>query len=236
MVLKLLNSFSSLALKVSYSFNNCNIFFIVIGIYRPPSTDINTISQLAELISKYSESEVINLDLLSSSSGYLKEVFSGLNFDQIINKPTRPNVNNLSKSTLIDLIFTNRISKISKTGVFKLGISDHCPIACVRDIRFKKTSSHIVVKRNKKNFNEQEFLNDLYNSDIHLTSEIPDTDLALDCFLKSFISVLDRHAPFKMMRVKNRSNPWFTTELSSLLSVRNKAWALAKQTKMYQTW
>lgn len=122
-----------------------------------------------------------------------------MNFDQLINEPTRPNLKKQSKSTLIDLIFTNRSSKIATTGVFDLGISDHCPIACVRDTHLKKTSSLIVVKINMKNFNEKAFLNDLYNSDVHLTTEIPDTALALDFFSKSFLSVVDRHAPFKKM-------------------------------------
>ena len=42
---------------------------------------------------------------------------------------------------------------------------------------------------------------DLYHGDIHFTSEIPDAEIALDYFSKSFLAIVDKHAPFKKLRI-----------------------------------
>lgn len=47
---------------------------------------------------------------------------------------------------------------------------------------------------------------------------------------------MNRHAPFKKMRVKNRSRPRFSPELSDLFLLRNKAWPLARWTKEASHW
>ena len=40
------------------------------------------------------------------------------------------------------------------------------------------------MKRNLSNFNEQSFLYDIFKSDFHVFSAIPDVELALDLFTK----------------------------------------------------
>ena len=90
-----------------------------------------------------------NLDWLTNASEHLKELCSSLNILQLITDPTRPNPKNHNRSTLTDLILTNRSTKI-------IAISNHCPVACIRDTHLKKkTQPRITVKRNLKNFNEQ---------------------------------------------------------------------------------
>ena len=63
-----------------------------------------------------------------------------------------------------------------------------------------------------------------------------DVTLVLDFFLESFSSIANSHAPLKKHRVKNRSNPWLSTELSALLLSRNKVWTLARRTKSGLDW
>ena len=77
-----------------------------------------------------------------------------LNLSQLITEPTRPNPQNHNRSTLMDLILSNRSYTIVATGVFDLGISDHCPVVCIRDTHKKKTQAKIVVKRNLRKFNK----------------------------------------------------------------------------------
>lgn len=155
---------------------------------------------------------------------------------QLITKPTRPNPKNYNRSTLIDLILTNRSNKIVATGVFDFGISDHCPVPCIIDTYLRRTQSRIIVKRNLRIFNEQAFINDLQHSDIHYTSEIPDVEIALDYFSKNFLAIMDKHAPFKQLRIKDRSNPWFSPELSTLFKARNRAWSLARHSGEPSHW
>lgn len=47
-------------------------------------------------------------------------------------EPTRPNLKDPSKTALIELILCNRRDKVTASWVFALGLSDHCPVACIR--------------------------------------------------------------------------------------------------------
>ena len=232
------NYFEFIALSVNLGPNKS---IVIIGVYRPPSADSRAIDKLAELISKYSNSELLisgdfNCDWKSNASDYLKEVCGKLNLVQLITETTRPNLKDISRSTLIDLILTNRDDKIMASGVFELGASDHCPIACIRDTRVNATHSEVVIRRNFKHFSEVAFLADLPNSNIYNTLECIDVNQALEHFILSFNAVVNVHAPFKKQRVKARSSPWFTTELTSMLQSKNKAWVLARKSGEPSHW
>ncbi len=205
------------------------------GWHRPPSASASAVDKLADLLAIYINSELIvlrdlNLNWLNSASDHLKEVCANIHLSQVITDPTRPNLKDPTKSSLIDMILTNRREKISDSGVFELGFSDYCPIACIRTTKLKKLAPCLVSRRNLKHFNEQAFLRDLIKSDTHDTVKIPSVDLALDYFCKSFNSIVDKHAPLKKYRIQNRSSPWFSAEIPSLLKRRNKAWTLARRT------
>lgn len=61
----------------------------------------------------------------------------------------------------------------------------------------KKQTNCMMTSRNFKKFVEQTFLSELYESDIHYTTNIPVVDLALEHFCKTSTSIVDKHAPFK---------------------------------------
>ena len=69
---------------------------------------LNAISQHSEMIILGD----FNLDLFTNASEHLKELCSNLNILQLITDPTRPNPKNHNRSTLIDLILTNRSNKL----------------------------------------------------------------------------------------------------------------------------
>ena len=230
--------FEFIALKVNLGPNNS---LIIIGVYRPPSAKPEAIDKLGDLISPYFNNEMLilgdmNQDWKTNASDKLKEVCSNLNLTQLITEPTRPNFNNIAKSSLLDLILSNKSDKISASGVFELGITDHCPIACIRNTKLKKSQPRVIVKRNFKHFNEQAFMVDLQNSDILSTVRILDPDLALGQFTKTFNLLVNKHAPLKSQRIKNRSSPWYTPELSLLLREKNKAWSLARKSGDLSHW
>ena len=200
-----------LILKVDLGMSNC---IYLIGVYRPPSAVASSVDRLADLFSLYSDKELIilgdfNLDWLSSASSYLKEVTGNLGLSQVISEPTRPNPRNVSRSTLIDLIFSNKSDKISACDVFPLGISDHCPIACIRSSHLIKKKSLTVLRRNFKSFNEQAFIDDLITSN-NLNLEITDVQVALDSFVNYLNTIVNKHAPLKRICIRDSVTPWFT--------------------------
>ncbi len=68
------------------------------------------------------------------------------------------------------------------------------------------------------------------------TSEILDEESALEYFTKSFLSITDKHAPFKKLRLKNRSSSWFTPELESVFQERDNTWTLARHSGEAAHW
>lgn len=115
-------SFEFLALKVSIAQNNS---IVVVCIYRPPAAPSSAINEIGDLLAPFTDSELIvlgnfNLNWLSSASEYLKEVCDNIHLSQLITDPTRPNFKDPFKSSLLDLILTNRKEKITNSGVLNL--------------------------------------------------------------------------------------------------------------------
>ena len=128
---------------------------IVSAIYRPPNAPQCATAALSSLLADFAHYELIimgdlNLDWLTSASDDLKDICNDLNLTQLITEPTRPNFKNPAKSSLIDIILTNKPHKYLNGIVFPIDASDHCPIACIRNVNTPKSSPRFIVKRNIK--------------------------------------------------------------------------------------
>ena len=109
------------------------------------------LEDFGKLLLSYVSSELVvmgdlNLDWLSESSSRLKDLCLELDLAQII--PTRPNMKNLAKSILIDIVLTNRPLKYPHSGVFAQGISAHLPTACFRVAKCKTSKGRVIRKLN----------------------------------------------------------------------------------------
>ena len=72
------------------------------------------------------------------------------------------------------------------------------------------------------NFNEQDFLFDLQNSGLQYVYQIKNPDEAVEFWTKTFISVYDKHAPFRKKRVKHVIKPpWITREIDEEICYRD---------------
>ncbi|XP_052352800.1 uncharacterized protein LOC118368007 [Oncorhynchus keta] len=134
-------------------------------------------------------------DMLNTPT-ILQSKLDALNVTQIINELTRYNPKSVNLGTLIDIILTNLHSKYT-TGVFNQDLSDHCLIACIRNGSAVKPLPLITVKRSLKHFSEQAFLNDLARVSWKDIDLIPSVVAAWVFFKSAFLTVLNKHAPFK---------------------------------------
>ena len=75
----------------------------------------------------------------------LKQLSSAYQFQQLINEPTTITPNS---STLIDIILSNEPSRILKSGVVHMGLSDHSMVYAVRKfaISSKNTHKHVTTR------------------------------------------------------------------------------------------
>jgi hypothetical protein len=73
-----------------------------------------------------------------------------------------------------------------------------------------------------KNFNVDSFINDLSNLPWSNLDCLLNVNDRWDLWKKIFVTVVDKHAPFKSKRVRNKNNPWMTPEIKTLLINRAK--------------
>ena len=161
--------------------------------------------------------------------------FDALNLFQIIAKPQRFNSKSPTAATLIDLILTNTPSNY-QSGVFDQDLSDHCAIACIRSGLSVKRPPMIVIKRSLKKFDIQAFLHDVAAVNWERINLIPSMDDAWSYFKDSFSTIIDKHAPLKRIRTKNRYSPWFSPDVADLIRHKNTLWRRARSSQSPVDW
>ena len=150
-------------------------------------------------------------EVISNNSSHLLNIIDIYGLTQLITEPTR--VKQYS-NTLIDLYLTNFPDKISKSGVINIGISDRSAIYLTRKVTLLCSNMHKTVGiRQLKNFNEAEFLRDLRMIDWNRVTTRNNPNEMWDFWKHLLASVIDKHAPFRTKRVKNKRSPWITNEL-----------------------
>lgn len=199
-------------------------------LYRPPNSLAYWNTQFERNIenAQLEDKEIIllgdfNKDLMTerSTRDWLNFTLS-LGLTQLIESPTR--VCTTSK-TLIDHIYSDNPQNIIWTVVPQIGLSDHYPIFCSRKVNHKhKKTSHLTIKyRSFKNFNEQDFFEDLNNVDFSNVMSILDVNDALTQFMKLFSSVINKHVPLRQHRVKRQQQPnWLNSEILDAMKERDK--------------
>lgn len=63
----------------------------------------------------------------------------------------------------------------------------------------------------------------LNNIDWSKVTDICDVDKAWECFHSLFLQVLDKVAPLKVIRIKQRTQPWINNDILDTIYSRNKA-------------
>ena len=143
-------------------------------------------------------------------------------FSQIIKEPTRYNPKSVTMGTLVDIILTNLTSKYTSASTRISAI-----IAYMRNGSAVKRPPLLTVKHSLNHFSEQAFLTDLARvswQDIDLISSVEDAWLL---FKSASLFILNKTAPFKKCRPKNRYSPWFFPDLTALDQHKNILWSTA---------
>ena len=151
------NEFEMLSVDIKKPNSNA---FNVTAAYRPPSCTVGffeALEAIVRIIDVESKEQIIlgdlNCNYLSDRNNMhqsqLKQLSSIYQFQQLINEPTRITPNS---RTLIDIILSNEPSRILKSGVVHMGLSDHSMVYAVRKfaISSKNTHKHVTTRSFKK--------------------------------------------------------------------------------------
>ncbi len=94
--------------------------------------------------------------------------------------------------------------------------SDHSIVFYVWKIRIPSLPPKYIKPRQCKKLNVDSFIQDIVAINWDRFQLIPSVEEAWNFFLSEFTSVIDKYAPFKMIRVKGRHLPWISSDLTGL--------------------
>jgi hypothetical protein len=202
---------------------------IIVGVcYRPP-THASFIDHWEEELSKLRmDCETIilgdfNICTAKKTNPLYKPYMNILNlfsFHQVIVDPTRVTCDTES---IIDHILCNFKENIVNSGVITTGISDHFMTFCTRKISRGHFKSHNIIKiRSLKNYSVESLQFLLASVDWSSCINADCVNVAWLIFKQIFTSILDSLAPVVEIRVKQRTEPWMTSYIFSLIRDRDR--------------
>lgn len=180
----------------------------------------------------------LNCNLLSDGPERraLHNTCNELNLVQIIESPTRVTVNSES---LIDVILVSTPSLVKSSGVMQTSISDHYPVYVVLKLNTSKSPPCSVILRSFRNYDPTLFALDIaqsFGSFNCLLDQLHDVNDQVKTFNNYFSYVLDRHAPIKNIKIKNRSTSFVNREIKEAMRIRDKLHHLFYQTRTHTDW
>ncbi len=165
-------------------------------------------------------------NLLDKSSPKDKNDFENINLTQLIKERTQ--ITSTCQS-LLDWILVTHPDRYIKAG-------DGSVIYCVWKIKILKSPPKLIKIRQHKQMNTDLFISNLISINWERHQLIPNVQDAWDFLQSEFTQVVDRHAPWKILKVKGRHLPWISVELISIFRQRDKAWAKFRQTRANAGW
>ena len=225
--------------------NNKQKPFLLCYVYRPPTASSDWTDNVEQSLENgNSENKEIillgdlNFNILNKTGpvkAWLHKT-NNLNLTQVICSPTR--VTDKSE-TLIDHVYTNVSDNITCTSVPCYSISDHYPICVTRKISntFDRGPVHKFINyRDTKSFNESDFISELEQQPWSVINIFDSASDALDYFVSTFNSVLNKHAPKKKRRVKKSKQPnWMNQNITNAIKTRDSI-DKSKNMAEYRLW
>jgi hypothetical protein len=127
------------------------------------------------------------------------------------------------KSSLVDVILTNRPKRFQNSTVIHNSISDvHSMITTQLRCHVPKRKPRAIVYRSVKSFSKSDFLADLEKENLEECITGLDTDNAWKFISDKFKGILDTHAPLKSKKVRANPAPFMNTDLRKAIMKRKR--------------
>eukprot|EP00745_Piridium_sociabile_P033008 TRINITY_DN5647_c0_g1_i9.p1 TRINITY_DN5647_c0_g1~~TRINITY_DN5647_c0_g1_i9.p1 ORF type:complete len:921 (+),score=13.12 TRINITY_DN5647_c0_g1_i9:226-2988(+) len=197
-------------------------------LYRNPSelTDwFDRFSEMMEAVTLIGNESILlgdfNIDLLKSNNRWT-QIYSNFGLFQLVDTPTR--ITSSSK-TLIDHIYVSSKQNILEVCSPLCGCSDHSPVCLTwlkKGTKIPKPCHKVITYRSFTHFDKDLFLFDLAQSSLSNIYQFTDPDEAFEFWHRTFTEVYNKHAPFKIKRVKHTPKPpWYTDDIKEAANVRD---------------
>ena len=179
----------------------------------------------------------VNIDWMKKSPAKEKlcEITAAFDLQQNINGSTHIG---LSNESCIDLVFTRTDFKIIKHGIIfnpmHRGITWHNFTYIDINTTPKKSPRKIILKRNTRNFDAECYVREAYTTQfVTYSNSINVLTYELE---QSINTLVNKHIPFKHIRVRPTRKPWLTHSLLKSISAKNRLFNQVIKTKDTNTW
>jgi len=216
---------------VPFELNLRKCKWVIFSIYRPHHTNLKYfLENLSDALTYYSsfyENQIIIGDFNSSPNSEPIRGFLEINdFCSIMNKPTcfkNP------EGSCIDLILTNKKSKLMHTDALETGLSDHHLLVhtMIRS-KFSKMKPKKVFYRCYRNFDNHLF-------ETELTKALQKSSIQnYEVFEQVFANILDQHAPLKTKFLRANNSPHVSKALRKAIMLRSRLKNIANMSNQHE--
>ena len=146
-----------------------------------------------------------------------KDMIKRLRLSNLYSAPTR--VTRTSKSC-IDHILTNRKDLYRNCNTIDPGLSDHQLVFVSRKKAQNKRTIRQVKCRNFRHFEPMEFQRDVEKIDWSSIYNCSDVNVCAHLFRFYLLEVCDRHAPYRMLKLREFAPPWLNTSYLDAIDSR----------------
>jgi len=216
-------------LPIEINFRKCK--WLLMSVYRPPRQDLKYFlsildNALFSLYPKFENVIIIGDFNCSGNSNPLIDFVENNGLSNIMHKKTCFK----SKSgSNIDLILTNRKTRLMQTNVLETGLSDHhLLVYTMLRTKFPQISARKIEYRCYKNFDENTFLYELSNN---LSNSVSFCN-----FYEQFNSTLNKHAPVKTKFLRANNSPHVTKSLRKAIMNRSRLKNIANKSQSRVDW
>ena len=149
----------------------------------------------------------------------LQDLYRVYQMKQLIKEPTR---STRTTATVIDHFSTNKPNLIISSGVLATGFNDHEMIFGIRKVssRFRREQKIIKI-RQLKHYNAEKYREDLRKVDWESIFEHEDVNIMSLDWEQKFLSILDRHAPYRQRKIKNSYAAYIDKDLRHKMFLRD---------------
>jgi len=218
----------------------CRSSPILVGfVYRNPACTNDWFNDFIDMMDKVNKRNFntillgdFNINMLVTQPQW-SHTTEMLGLTQLIQEATRITSRT---STLLDHIYTNNKSMVLNVLTSNICVSDHKPIICTWRCKIPKMAPKghtCITYRCFKRFDKSAFLFDLSLAKFDLVSNCVDPEEAALLFVRTLLSVVDKHAPIRTKRVKYATIPiWMTNEIKDTMRLRDHM----KKTKQFESY
>lgn len=201
---------------------------LLMATYRPPKVGYmeNVENELFKYMSEYKYT-ILCGDLNarfgsgSTETKILENMLQACNLEPL---PFQATYHTRDCDSILDVIATNCNEIVLHYDQWPAsGFSNHDLIACVLDLQKPKQKQQHITFRDMKNFDYDKFKNDVKEVNWSELYAERDIDEKLFSFNNTVMHLINKHAPLKKIKIKNKNEPWMDGNIHELIHKRDEA-------------